>query len=103
MNEVRRFQLKCVLVLAAIAIIVASRVIWASEESENPRPAEARLSGNTWCGPVSRSGGAPVYAIYADLARYLDSGAKVVGNSESESSDSETFILCGRVRGRYGE
>lgn len=103
MNEIRRFQLKCLMVLAAVAIIVASRVIWASEDSENPRPVEARLSGNTWCGQVARSGSAPIYAIYAELARYVDGGAKIVGYSESETSDSETFILCGRVRGRSGE
>lgn len=103
MNEVRRFQLKCLMGLAVVAIIVASRVIWASEDSENPRPAEARVSGNIWCGPVARSGSAPIYAIYAELARYVDGGATIVGYSESESADSETFILCGRVRGRSGE
>ena len=100
MNEVRRFQLKCGVAVAALAIVIASRVIWAGDEADNPHPAEARVSGNTWCGPLSRSGSDPVYAIYGELARLVEGGATVVGFSTGEDDNSETFILCGAVRGK---
>jgi len=100
MNEVRRFQLKCGVAVAALAIVIASRTIWAGDEADNPHPAEARISGNTWCGPLSRSGSDPIYAIYGELARLVEGGATVVGFSTGEDDNSETFILCGPVRGK---
>lgn len=100
MNEVRRFQLKCAMAMAALAFVIASRVIWARDEADNPRPPEARISGNTWCGSLSRSDSDPLYAIYGELARFVDSGASVVGFTAGEDDDNETFVLCGTVRGQ---
>lgn len=100
MNEVRRFQLKCLMAIAALAIVAASTAIWAGDEPENPRPAESRTSGNTWCGPVFRSGNDPLYVVYGELAKYVDVGAIVVGHSQNVQIDEETFVLCGKVRGR---
>jgi hypothetical protein len=100
MNEVRRFQLKCLIAIAALAVILASSVIQANDEPENPRPSGARISGNTWCGPMLRSANDPLYAIFGDLARYVDAGATVIGYAANEQTGSERFVLCGSVRGK---
>jgi hypothetical protein len=100
MNEVRRFQLKSLLTAAVVAIIAASTVIWANDRPDNPYPREARISSNTRCGPISRSEGDPIYAIYGELARYVDAGATVIGHSDNEQSGGETFVLCGPLHGQ---
>jgi hypothetical protein len=74
-----------------------------AEEVDNPRPREARVVGDTWCGPVTRQRNEPIYAVYADLARYFDAGATVVSHSRIDALDSETFVLCGTVRGRNAQ
>lgn len=100
MGSANRIRVVVGVGVIALAAIGVAATVGAGEEAENPRPREARVSGNTWCGPVSRLGNDPIYAIYGELARYVDAGAKVVGHSETEGVDSETFVLCGLVRGR---
>lgn len=89
--------------LAMVATIVAAAGIpWAlaQQQADNLRPRQARISGNTWCGPVNRGRNDPLYGIYEEVARLVDSGAQVIAYSENESDGSETFVLCGRIQGR---
>ncbi len=85
------------------ALVAASGILIAraGDPAELPRPNSARVSGNTWCGPLTRLASASALAIYSELARYVDAGAKVVAYSEVEGS--ETFVLCGRIRGNTEE
>lgn len=102
MNKIRNRTLAWGMGLVAAAMFITASVVGAEDQAENPRPRQARTSGNTWCGPLTRLGNDPVYAVYGELARYMDSGATVVGYSESDSG-AETFVLCGPIRGRRVE
>jgi len=89
------------LLLGSAAVLIGAAR--SADEVDNVRPRDSRIAGNSWCGPVTRRGSDPVYAIYTELARYVDTGAVVISHGESPSIGSETFVLCGQVHGRKAD